>query len=937
MITWLFHLSDFDATLVGNVGSQQPFSSSAAQNIHNMDPANEAGKGRRRTYLACRQCRSRKIKCDGSHPVCLTCIRRKSLKCEYDDQPGHRGPDRRPRVRSHQDAGSFPSSRRSQKRSSNDVVASPITPPSTQSPSYITPNASANTPGMGFSSGSSTPPRGSLDSIRLNPSRDASTLFQQGSVNETPTQDLFGGSPSMRPFHGHLHHSETRPPTSNDSPLLPVSRPGSSDAGFVLNSFSILHPGPSLSTGTRDQGENRSFPPNPENDRPYPNFSPRTIADAPPHSPYFPDNDPRSSSGFRYSVPVIPIQVATEADTGQRQMVQSPHIFASSSSTISRAMNIVHSDLSVWTYPYNSFPEATDHVPPVADDPNILPMGSSRVQGGLVSNRFQDFENDGPSHEDADEFNFEEFWPPTPDTLGAHSYEMLNQPSVEFSRQMWWRSLTRYYGGTRAHATHCITDDLSHFFRVTHSLFSFINLPLFFSTFHHPSQREHVQPSLVFAMLALSTLFRSTDIVGLGEAGRFKALELRNLAQNHFDMSLNSGWITPDLAKAALLLMIFESSCHPAHSESRALSALFLFDSLILGLGLLDLDKDERNVTAFNPNSVHSLFSPSQGHIGQAAIGQGAANQGCSCSDFQLSTMSPSSLKLSPLWATGPGWGAEWDDVETRREEQRRVVWSALPLTSLYMSYYGSLISQSLHIAKPWNFKVLFPGEKLFGPPQMRDGLAAKQSTWALRSWCPMLYIGCLSVHYDESMSEYDKGQFAVQAWLESERIQKLLDMHTCDIERANFYFGRQILFDIKNLVSSHYSRYIPHPSIGDPRFHRDEALSWLYQQKNVMRHSLGALSRIKGLKENPLATRPYLTFWFHNQLDRYLDIWKQDPTLHLALDLCIQLLPTVECLMVLFPSNYPRQKYETIHLRLVDACIRAGISPPPHPSYMIL
>jgi hypothetical protein len=72
-----------------------------------------------------------------------------------------------------------------------------------------------------------------------------------------------------------------------------------------------------------------------------------------------------------------------------------------------------------------------------------------------VSSRFQDLGHDPPSHENA-----EEFWPPTPDTLGAHSYEMLNQPSVEFSRQVWWESLTRYYGGTRAHATRCITDGL---------------------------------------------------------------------------------------------------------------------------------------------------------------------------------------------------------------------------------------------------------------------------------------------------------------------------------------------------------------------------------------------------------------------------------------------------------------------------------------------
>jgi hypothetical protein len=70
-------------------------------------------------------------------------------------------------------------------------------------------------------------------------------------------------------------------------------------------------------------------------------------------------------------------------------------------------------------------------------------------------------------------------------------------------------------------------------------------------------------------MLALSTLFQSSEI-GLGQKGRLKAsefpsmcecrmfnrtrvVELRDLAQSHFDMSLNCGWVSPDLAQAALV------------------------------------------------------------------------------------------------------------------------------------------------------------------------------------------------------------------------------------------------------------------------------------------------------------------------------------------------------------------------------------------------
>ncbi|KJA23398.1 hypothetical protein HYPSUDRAFT_586431 [Hypholoma sublateritium FD-334 SS-4] len=48
--------------------------------------------------IACRQCRSRKIRCDSTRPVCNNCVRR-SNTCEYDTVPKRRGPDKRPGTR----------------------------------------------------------------------------------------------------------------------------------------------------------------------------------------------------------------------------------------------------------------------------------------------------------------------------------------------------------------------------------------------------------------------------------------------------------------------------------------------------------------------------------------------------------------------------------------------------------------------------------------------------------------------------------------------------------------------------------------------------------------------------------------------------------------------------------------------------------------------
>ncbi|KAJ7169913.1 hypothetical protein C8R46DRAFT_217813 [Mycena filopes] len=48
--------------------------------------------------IACRQCRTRKIRCDSTRPHCSNCSRRAD-QCEYDPAPKRRGPDKKPGTR----------------------------------------------------------------------------------------------------------------------------------------------------------------------------------------------------------------------------------------------------------------------------------------------------------------------------------------------------------------------------------------------------------------------------------------------------------------------------------------------------------------------------------------------------------------------------------------------------------------------------------------------------------------------------------------------------------------------------------------------------------------------------------------------------------------------------------------------------------------------
>jgi hypothetical protein len=86
---------------------------------------------------------------------------------------------------------------------------------------------------------------------------------------------------------------------------------------------------------------------------------------------------------------------------------------------------------------------------------------------------------------------------------------------------------------------------------------SFINERHFFRMIADEVEREKMQPSLVYAALALATLIQSSE-VGRGQMGRERALWLRDVAQQFLEAS----WRTPDpaLAQAAMVRFAFMSS-----------------------------------------------------------------------------------------------------------------------------------------------------------------------------------------------------------------------------------------------------------------------------------------------------------------------------------------------------------------------------------------
>lgn len=136
------------------------------------------------------------------------------------------------------------------------------------------------------------------------------------------------------------------------------------------------------------------------------------------------------------------------------------------------------------------------------------------------------------------------------------------QPSLNFSRKIWWDSLLSLYvsptsnnlqmlsSSQREAAAHSITADLRFLFRASNFWFSFFHIPSFFGNFCDPENRERIQPSLVLALLAMATFWQSSE-VGIGRRGRERALRFRDEAQGALEASFNAGWVDETLAQAA--------------------------------------------------------------------------------------------------------------------------------------------------------------------------------------------------------------------------------------------------------------------------------------------------------------------------------------------------------------------------------------------------
>ncbi|KAF9267309.1 hypothetical protein L218DRAFT_855595 [Marasmius fiardii PR-910] len=526
--------------------------------------------------------------------------------------------------------------------------------------------------------------------------------------------------------------------------------------------------------------------------------------------------------------------------------------------------------------------------------------------------------------------------------------EVARGPSLSFTKKIWYDSLCSLYAAPHSKHT-CqlsntrrdrisqnINEDLRFLFRSSNYWFSFFHLPSFFGSFYDPVKRETLQPSLILAALAVSTFWQSSEI-GRGHEGRRRALRFRDEAQSALEASFNSSWVDESLAQAAWLLALFEVCSHPEHSTSRSVSAIMMLDAIIRSLALTGVDRNDPQASVFRVGGVPSIALreqsalPRTSECGYPSMPNGSyfTASGCSCQSVTLGTHWPQSLEHVPLWAQTPAWNPNWSEAEIKKESCRRLCWSASSLAAGHVSYAVATSSSQpdLFIGDPANYALLFSGESFSRSPSSKD------SVWALYDRCFLLWNSCAKMRQNRDVTNAERADFAIKSWLEADHIEAALNRHTCGIEKAFLFQGREYLFNTRMCITYEFQRYVPLPtSEVNSLFHRKKAEEWLSHQTAVAQRIMNGLHTITGNSGNLLARRPFFTLWFMAQVSRALSLWQCDQTMAVALEVCKAFLPAIDYLSALWPCEEQRRRYDKMRARLEDACQAARVPPPPPP-----
>ncbi|TFK82181.1 hypothetical protein K466DRAFT_666667 [Polyporus arcularius HHB13444] len=567
------------------------------------------------------------------------------------------------------------------------------------------------------------------------------------------------------------------------------------------------------------------------------------------------------------------------------------------------------------------------------------------------------------------------------------------RPGTQFARETWWDALLTFYAterdpgdvdivvislslAQRSTALNTIITDLKALLQASPCWVGFLHLPRFFNTLFDPARRSSLQPSLLLSALALGAFVQSSHAEN-GPRGREKALKLLELAHGALDGALATGWVDIGLAQAALLIVYFEMQSHPLQSVARSRSAILLLDSLMRLFSLATVDEGikPRGHSPFtrarstathagNPAAQSSFFSPQMApndHRGAAQAPAGpdlgvtiaaslsssspdggsssssssspASSHGCNCHALSLGTRWPSMLEFSPAFgASTLRWPEGLAEGDFRREESRRLVWASVMVIGNLHAYIAAfpgataIDSGSLLVREPENFALMLPGEALAAA----GATVEPDDMWTLAMRTMLLLHVCMRVRESKGVEQAERAHVGVQAWLEIDDLERRLARHTCNLDASFGYQVKELLFHMRMLASHEFRNFVPEvTTTGSKLFYRDKAEEWLRYVDECDSWVWKTFSmQTKSPSRDP-NRKSALIFWFIANIRRALTLWENDHELMYGLELSKRFAKHAEYLMLFWPNISLHEVWQAVRMKLVEACLQAGIPPP--------
>ncbi|KAI0368375.1 hypothetical protein BV20DRAFT_1084510 [Pilatotrama ljubarskyi] len=511
--------------------------------------------------------------------------------------------------------------------------------------------------------------------------------------------------------------------------------------------------------------------------------------------------------------------------------------------------------------------------------------------------------------------------------LGGHdNAPFIPLSSADYGSASWWDALLDQYNPTsREQSLKDIVSDLTFLFTTSSYWLSFVYLPILIRDLHDPVLRGRMQP-FIMSSLAMVMLMKSSQIE-YGARGRSMALSLHERAQACLEMACRSQNFDYTLAEAALMLALFESSSHPLYSPERATNALQLLDRIIHVLSLTSMDRDDPSASSFRPRSAPLVAMPD---------GYRRPDR-CTCIGYPSSPNSPISQDLlSHSYSSNPPWDDRWSETEIRKEECRRLCWCALTLVSAYTAHCSAfhIDAVELTLADPSNYVLLFPGEAYERMPdhQQASGQSPKDSVWALYCRSMLLWNSSSCIQRDETLTTEERANFAIDVFHETRDIQDGLNMHVCNLDTGLMYVAREYLYDTRMTITYELRRRLQDGDVPTlpPMFNRRQAEEWLFYQEQVARRAKASVAQLGHTQGHLLSRRPFVVTWFSDQVAICLALWEYNRSLHRALELAQALLVPLDVLNELWPCPVQASRRDELRHRLQEACLAAGIHPPP-------